>query len=80
MEELKKRFQFDVPIMGKDAMQFMADLIEKNEKGEIEIERLKGTVSVLKQYNNRSKYMIDAARVLLKEREEERLLSQAKQE
>lgn len=40
---------------GKDMMQFMADLLEKNEKQEIEIERGKLTVSILKQMHNNSR-------------------------
>lgn len=39
-------------VEGKDMMQFMADLLEKNEKQEIEIERGKLSVSILKQMNN----------------------------
>ncbi|WP_277264899.1 hypothetical protein [Prevotella corporis] len=47
-------------VEGKDMMQFMADLLEKNEKQEIEIERGKLSVSILKQMNNYSRLKLDA--------------------
>lgn len=58
--------QLDQKIEGKDMMQFMADLLEKNEKQEIEIERGKLSVSILKQMNNYSRLKLDAEKFELK--------------
>ena len=44
-------------------------LLEKNEKQQIEIERGKLSVAILKQMNNRSRLLIDAAKFELKEKE-----------
>lgn len=63
------KFDLDVTIKGVDAMKYMAGLIEKNEKQEIEIERGKLSVAVLKQMNNRSRLMLDAAKYELKAKE-----------
>lgn len=60
-------FGLNQKIGGKDMMQFMADLLEKNEKQEIEIERGKLTVSILKQMHNNSRLQIDAAKLALKQ-------------
>lgn len=56
-------------VEGKDIMQFMADLLEKNEKQEIEIERGKLSVSILKQMNNYSRLKLDAEKFELKKAE-----------
>lgn len=56
-------------VEGKDMMQFMADLLEKNEKQEIEIERGKLSVSILKQMNNYSRLKLDAEKFELKKAE-----------
>lgn len=56
-------------VEGKDMMQFMADLLEKNEKQEIEIERGKLSVSILKQMNNYSRLKLDAEKFALKKAE-----------
>ena len=61
-----EKFGLDQKIEGKDMMQFMADLLEKNEKQEIEIERGKLTVSILKQMHNNSRLQIDSAKIYLK--------------
>lgn len=58
--------QLEQKIEGKDMMQFMADLLEKNEKQEIEIERGKLSVSILKQMNNYSRLKLDAEKFELK--------------
>jgi hypothetical protein len=64
-----KNFELETKIQGRDAMSYMASLIEKNEKNEIEIERGKLSVAVLKQMNNRSRLLLDAAKYELKARE-----------
>lgn len=58
--------QLEQKVEGKDMMQFMADLLEKNEKQEIEIERGKLSVSILKQMNNYSRLKLDAEKIELK--------------
>jgi hypothetical protein len=64
-----ERFELDTKIKGVNAMQYMADLIEKNEALQIDIERSKQINSVLKQMNNRSRLLLDAAKFELKEKE-----------
>lgn len=61
--------QLEQKVEGKDMMQFMADLLEKNEKQEIEIERGKLSVSILKQMNNYSRLKLDAEKFELKKAE-----------
>lgn len=58
--------QLEQKVEGKDMMQFMADLLEKNEKQELEIERGKLSVSILKQMNNYSRLKLDAEKFELK--------------
>lgn len=72
-----KNFDLDVKIGGVSAIDYMSSLIEKNERQEIEIERGKLSVSVLKQMNNRSRLLLDAAKYELKCKEFE--LEQSKQ-
>lgn len=69
MEKLKKRFEFDSTVAGTDMSTYMAKLLEKNEKQEVEIERGKLSVSILKQMHNRNRLLIDAAKFELKEME-----------
>jgi hypothetical protein len=69
MEALKKRFEFDAIVSGQNPMDYMASLLEKNEKQEIEIERGKLSVSILKQMHNRNRLLVDAAKYELKEME-----------
>jgi len=61
--------------------EYMAGLIERNEAQAIEIERGKLSVAVLKQMNNRHRYLLDVAKFELKEKEFElEKLKQAKAE
>jgi len=60
------KFGLQTKIQGMDAMKYMAWLIERNEKLEIEIDRGKLTVSILKQMNNRSRLLLDAAKFEMK--------------
>ena len=62
----RKTFDLDVPIFGKNPAVFMAELLERNEKQEIAIERVKQDVAILKQMNNRSRLLLDAAKFELK--------------
>ena len=54
---------------GKPMMQYMADLLESNEQKDIEIERGKLSVAILKQMNNYSRLKLDAAKFMLKSAE-----------
>jgi len=67
MDALKKRFELDVKIEGQGAMEYMASLLEQNDSQKMEIERVKASVSVLKQMNNYNRSLIDAAKFQLKE-------------
>ena len=64
-----QNFELQTKIQGVNTMEYMASLIEKNEKKEIEIERGKLSVAVLKQMNNRSRLLLDAAKYELKLKE-----------
>lgn len=70
---ITEQFGLNTPIKGMDAITYMASLIESNEKMELEIERGKLSVSILKQMNNRSRLLIDAAKYELKRKEAEYL-------
>jgi hypothetical protein len=65
----RKRFDLSTKISGKSAIDYMSELISRNERHEIEIERGKLSVAVLKQMNNRSRLLLDAAKFELKEHE-----------
>lgn len=64
-----QNFELQTKIQGVNTMEYMASLIEKNEKQEIDIERGKLSVAVLKQMNNRSRLLLDAAKYELKLKE-----------
>ena len=53
-------------ITGKPMMQYMADLLELNDNQQIEIERGKMAVAILKQMNNVSRLNLDAAKFEMK--------------
>lgn len=59
-------FGLDQQVDGMSVMEYMAKLIEKNENQEIEIERGKLSIGLLKQMNNRSRLLLDAAKYELK--------------
>ena len=67
--EKMDRFDLETKVAGVDLQHYMASILEKNEKQEIEIERGKLSVAVLKQMNNRSRLLLDAAKFKLKEQE-----------
>lgn len=50
-------------------MQYMADVLEQNDKQAIEIERAKITIAVLKQMNNNSRLQLDVAKLELKNKQ-----------
>ena len=64
--EKSNNFDLNHFVDGLEPMQYMARLLEKNEKQEIEIERGKLAVGLLKQMNNRSRLLLDAAKFELK--------------
>lgn len=59
-------FALQTKVAGTDQQTYMAHLLEKNEQQEIEIERGKLAVAILKQMNNRSRLLLDAAKYELK--------------
>ena len=71
------KFELETPIEGVNAMEYMASLIEKNENQGIEIERGKLSVAILKQMNNRSRLLLDAAKYELRKAEQERMAAAA---
>lgn len=68
------RFELEQKVSGKNVTAYMAELLEKNEKLEIEIERGKLSVAILKQMNNRSRLLLDAAKFELKKGETEKVV------
>lgn len=64
-----ENYGLDTPIMGQSFMSYIASLIEQNEKQEIEIERAKQSVSMLKQFNNHARLRLDASKHSLKLKE-----------
>ena len=66
MSNIRKQFEFDIKINGLDPMKFMAALLEKNERQELDINRGKLDVALLKQMNNRSRLLLDASKYELK--------------
>ena len=69
MKTTAERFELNTKVMGKSTMNYMADLLKKNENQEIEIERGKLSGGILKQMNNRSRLLLDAQKFELKEKE-----------
>ena len=67
MAKKEERFGLDTQIEGKDVVEYLADLIEKNDEQQVEVERCKLTVSIVKQMNNRIRLALDAAKFALKE-------------
>ena len=61
-----ENFGLNQEIAGKPMMQYMADLLELNDNQQIEIERGKLSVAILKQMNNVSRLQLDAAKYALK--------------
>jgi hypothetical protein len=59
-------FELHASVNGMNITDYMTELLEKNEKQELEIERGKLAVSVLKQMNNRSRLLLDASKFKLK--------------
>lgn len=56
-------------VLGKDLPQYMADLLERNEKQQIEIDRGKLSVAILKQMNNHTRLVLDTKKFELKRKE-----------
>lgn len=61
-----EKFDLNTNIAGVPQQEYMAKLIEKNESQQIEIERGKLSVAILKQMNNRSRLLLDAAKYELR--------------
>lgn len=72
MENLEKRFELGVKISGKNAMEWMSEQLTRFDEQAVDIERGKLKVAMLKQMNNRSRLLLDAAKYELKARELEK--------
>lgn len=66
MKELLHELKLDTPIQGMDVSSYIAQLLERNDNQEIEIERGKLSVAMLKQMNNHSRLVLDAYKYKLK--------------
>jgi len=66
MKELLHELRLDTLIQGMDVSSYIAQLLEKNDNQEIEIERGKLSVAMLKQMNNHSRLVLDAYKYKLK--------------
>lgn len=66
MKELLHELRLDTPIQGMDVSSYIAQLLEKNDNQEIEIERGKLSVAMLKQMNNHSRLVLDGYKYKLK--------------
>ncbi len=64
---MEKEFDLDVTVNGMGQQEYMAELLARNERKELELDRAKMSVAILKQMNNRSRIMLDAAKFRLKE-------------
>lgn len=62
-------FGLDLQVNGVSIDQYLCDLLEKNEKQEIEIERCKQAVNIVKQKNNVSRLRLDATKLQLRKSE-----------
>ena len=63
---MKKNFGLEQKVNGMSMLESMANLIERNEHNEIELNRAKLTISAYKQMNNYSRLCLDAAKYELK--------------
>ena len=67
---MEKKIGILTKVSGMSIPDFLADLIERNEKQQIEIERGKLTISALKQMNNYSRIALDVEKLKHKLKEE----------
>lgn len=56
-------YGLDLQVSGVSIDQYLCNLLEKNEKQEIEIERCKQAVNIVKQKNNVSRLRLDAMKL-----------------
>lgn len=71
MESFLKEKVIDQQVNGLPMEDYLAQLCEQVENDKIERIKSEGIIAITKQINNRHKNIIDAQRVLLKERESE---------
>ena len=71
MESFLKEKVIDQQVNGLPMEDYLAQLCEQVENDKIERIKSEGVIAITKQINNRHKNIIDAQRVLLKERESE---------
>lgn len=67
---MEKKIGILTKVSGMSIPDFVADLIERNEKQQIEIERGKLTISALKQINNYCRIALDVEKLKHKLKEE----------
>lgn len=75
MKNLLHELRLDTQIQGMDLSQYMAQMLENNDRQEIEIEKGKLSVAILKQMNNHSRLMLDAYKYKLKASESKEIES-----
>lgn len=63
---IMEQYGLETKIGGKSIPDFLAQLIEKNENQQVEIERGKLTISAIKQLNNYSRLALDAEKFQFK--------------
>lgn len=59
---MEKNYGLDQKVNGKSIQESMADLLERNERNEIELERAKVSIAVYRQMNNLSRLKLEAAK------------------
>jgi hypothetical protein len=65
---MESDFGLNQTVNGKPMQESLADLLERNERNEIEIERAKISIGIYKQMNNLARLKLDAAKLELKEK------------
>ena len=63
---MEKNYGLDQKVNSKSIQESMADLLERNERNEIELERAKVSIAIYKQMNNNSRLKLDAAKLDLR--------------
>lgn len=64
-----ENFELDTKIKGKSMNDFFAEMLEENDRLQLEIERGKLAVAITKQMNNHSRLLLDAKKYELKKME-----------
>jgi len=64
-----KNFGLDINIGGKSVPEYIASLVDRNERNEIDIERGKLSIAAMKQLNNYCRLLLDVKKYELKRME-----------